>query len=294
MTTGLQQATRSTRAVGARLCQRRRRVGEEAGAAARTRPSARQRRQAVTESDASDESDGSEPSDNDELAILMGWLEAVVLGGSRTWVRGVSCCSLPVRGGGDHARSGVYPDVRGGGHLRTVARDDDRVSGGAARRDGRLWAGRAAGLRPPHAPSGTRRPRCRHPQGGCRGDALWVMFLLRLSPLVPYVLLNYALALSGRDVQGLCIGHRRHAAGNRDGRVLREDRRRRECWRPVFPPPRGIEYWTVVGVGLVATIAATSMITRAARRADGAAADRRDARCVPSRIDAQSTRTVGS
>jgi Zn-dependent protease len=27
------------------------------------------------------------------------------------------------------------------------------------------------------------------------GDALWVMFLLRLSPLVPYVLLNYALAL---------------------------------------------------------------------------------------------------
>ena len=29
------------------------------------------------------------------------------------------------------------------------------------------------------------------------GDALWVMFLLRLSPLVPYVLLNYALALSG-------------------------------------------------------------------------------------------------
>ena len=32
-------------------------------------------------------------------------------------------------------------------------------------------------------------------------------------------------------------------------------------------PPRGIEYWTLVGIGLVATILATHAITRAARRA---------------------------
>jgi hypothetical protein len=41
------------------------------------------------------------------------------------------------------------------------------------------------------------------------GDAVWVMFLLRLSPLVPYVLLNYALALSGvryRDFPARTVG----------------------------------------------------------------------------------------
>ena len=32
-------------------------------------------------------------------------------------------------------------------------------------------------------------------------------------------------------------------------------------------PPRGVEYWIVVSLGLVATIVATTMITRAARRA---------------------------
>ena len=32
-------------------------------------------------------------------------------------------------------------------------------------------------------------------------------------------------------------------------------------------PPRGVEYLTLVGVGLVATIWATDVITRAARRA---------------------------
>ena len=32
-------------------------------------------------------------------------------------------------------------------------------------------------------------------------------------------------------------------------------------------PPRGVEYWTLVGIGLVATIWATHTITRAARRA---------------------------
>jgi hypothetical protein len=32
-------------------------------------------------------------------------------------------------------------------------------------------------------------------------------------------------------------------------------------------PPRGVEYWVLVTVGLVATIVATTMITRAARRA---------------------------
>src|SRR4051812_163922 len=42
-----------------------------------------------------------------------------------------------------------------------------------------------------------RDPRVAAVRTGLVGDALWVMFLLRLSPLVPYVLLNYALAVSG-------------------------------------------------------------------------------------------------
>src|SRR5688572_7832929 len=40
-------------------------------------------------------------------------------------------------------------------------------------------------------------------------DSAWIMFLLRLSPLVPYTLLNYALALSGvrfRDYLWTSVG----------------------------------------------------------------------------------------
>jgi uncharacterized membrane protein YdjX (TVP38/TMEM64 family) len=99
------------------------------------------------------------------------------------------------------------------------------------------------------------------------GDALWVMFLLRLSPLVPYVLLNYALALSGvrfKDFMLATVGMLPAIVmyayyGKIVGDVAK--------LAAGVSPPRGIEYWTLVGVGLVATIAATSMITRAARRA---------------------------
>jgi uncharacterized membrane protein YdjX (TVP38/TMEM64 family) len=99
------------------------------------------------------------------------------------------------------------------------------------------------------------------------GDALWVMFLLRLSPLVPYVLLNYALALSGvrfKDFVLATVGMLPAIImyayyGKIVGDVAK--------LAAGVSPPRGIEYWIVVGVGLVATIWATSMITRAARRA---------------------------
>jgi len=99
------------------------------------------------------------------------------------------------------------------------------------------------------------------------GDALWVMFLLRLSPLVPYVLLNYALALSGvkfKDFVLATVGMLPAIVmyayyGKIVGDVAK--------LAAGVSPPRGIEYWTVVGVGLVATIVATSAITRAARRA---------------------------
>ena len=99
------------------------------------------------------------------------------------------------------------------------------------------------------------------------GDALWVMFLLRLSPLVPYVLLNYALALSGvrfKDFVLATVGMLPAIVmyayyGKIVGDVAK--------LAAGVSPPRGIEYWTLVGLGLVATILATSAITRAARRA---------------------------
>jgi uncharacterized membrane protein YdjX (TVP38/TMEM64 family) len=99
------------------------------------------------------------------------------------------------------------------------------------------------------------------------GDAVWVMFLLRLSPLVPYVLLNYALALSGvryRDFLLATVGMLPAIVmyvyyGKIVGDVAKI--------AAGVVPPRGVEYWIVVSLGLVATIVATTMITRAARRA---------------------------
>lgn len=99
------------------------------------------------------------------------------------------------------------------------------------------------------------------------GDALWVMFLLRLSPLVPYVLLNYALALSGvrfKDFVLASVGMVPAIVmyayyGKIVGDVAK--------LAAGVSPPRGLEYWVLVAIGLVATIWATHMITRAARRA---------------------------
>ena len=99
------------------------------------------------------------------------------------------------------------------------------------------------------------------------GDALWVMFLLRLSPLVPYVLLNYALALSGvrfKDFIAASVGMLPAIVmyayyGKIVGDVAK--------LAAGVAPPRGVEYWTLVGIGLVATIWATHVITRAARHA---------------------------
>jgi uncharacterized membrane protein YdjX (TVP38/TMEM64 family) len=98
-------------------------------------------------------------------------------------------------------------------------------------------------------------------------DALWVMFLLRLSPLVPYVLLNYALAVSGvrfKDFVLASVGMVPAIVmyayyGKIVGDVAK--------LAAGVSPPRGMAYWTLVAIGLVATIWATHMITRAARRA---------------------------
>lgn len=99
------------------------------------------------------------------------------------------------------------------------------------------------------------------------GRSAWIMFLLRLSPLVPYNLLNYALALSGvryRDFLAASVGMIPAIVmyvyyGKVVGDVAK--------LAAGVAPPRGIEYYVLLVVGLVATVAATTMITRAARQA---------------------------
>lgn len=98
------------------------------------------------------------------------------------------------------------------------------------------------------------------------GQGAWVMFLLRLSPLVPYVTLNYVLALAGaryRDYVTTLPGMLPATAmyvyyGTVIGDVTRV--------AAGVVPPRGAAYWSLMAVGLVATIGATTLVTRAARR----------------------------
>src|SRR5688572_17200742 len=98
------------------------------------------------------------------------------------------------------------------------------------------------------------------------GNALWVMFLLRLSPIVPFVLLNYGLAFSGvryRDFLLASVGMLPAILmyvyyGKVVGDVAKV--------AAGVAPPRGPEYYVLLGLGLIATIVATTSITRAARR----------------------------
>ena len=94
-----------------------------------------------------------------------------------------------------------------------------------------------------------------------------IQFLLRLSPIVPYVLLNYALGLSRvsfRDFFVACLGMIPAIImyayyGKVVGDVAK--------LAAGVAPPHGPEYYVMLGVGVAATLVASMMITRAARRA---------------------------
>lgn len=100
-----------------------------------------------------------------------------------------------------------------------------------------------------------------------QGEGWWVMFLLRLSPLVPYNLLNYALALSGvryRDFVIALIGMIPAIVmyayyGKVVGDVAK--------LAAGVAPPRDFAYYALLVIGLIATVVATTLIARAARRA---------------------------
>lgn len=97
-------------------------------------------------------------------------------------------------------------------------------------------------------------------------EGAWVQFLLRLSPVVPFTLLNYALGLARvryRDfllaMTGMLPAIVMYAYY---GRVVGDVAK----IAAGVTPPRGREYYVLLGVGLAATVIATTLITRAARR----------------------------
>jgi uncharacterized membrane protein YdjX (TVP38/TMEM64 family) len=110
-------------------------------------------------------------------------------------------------------------------------------------------------------------PRVAAVQAAIRSESLWIMFLLRLSPLVPYNILNYALALSGvRYVDFLValIGMiPAIVMYTYYGKVVGDV----AALAAGVSPPRGPEYYALLAAGLIAIIVSTTMITRAARRA---------------------------
>ena len=100
-----------------------------------------------------------------------------------------------------------------------------------------------------------------------RGEGAWVMFLLRLSPLVPFNILNYALALSGVRYVDFAIALLGMIPAivmyTYYGKVVGDV----AALAAGVSPPRGPEYYVLLVLGLIGIILSTTLITRAARRA---------------------------
>jgi uncharacterized membrane protein YdjX (TVP38/TMEM64 family) len=94
-----------------------------------------------------------------------------------------------------------------------------------------------------------------------------IVFLLRLSPVFPFNLLNYALGLTEVRFRDYVLA----SAGMLPatllyvyyGKIL-GDVARVASGTPI---PRGPEYYVLLGIGLAATIVVTALVTRIARRA---------------------------
>jgi len=94
-----------------------------------------------------------------------------------------------------------------------------------------------------------------------------VVFLLRLSPVFPFTLLNYVLGLTRVGFGDYMLGAFGMIPGTilyvyygtLAGNVL--------ALAGGAPVEKGAGYWTVLAIGLVATVAVTTVVTRIARRA---------------------------
>jgi len=93
-----------------------------------------------------------------------------------------------------------------------------------------------------------------------------VVLLLRLSPVVPYNLLNYALGASRVRYRDFLAGSIGMLPGTvlytYYGKVVGDV----TALAAGTAPPRGPEYYVFLGAGLAATVAATVLVTRAAKK----------------------------
>jgi uncharacterized membrane protein YdjX (TVP38/TMEM64 family) len=97
-------------------------------------------------------------------------------------------------------------------------------------------------------------------------EGLKVVLLLRLSPVVPYNLLNYALGASRLRYRDFLLGSTGMLPGTLlytyYGKVIGDV----AALAAGTAPPRGWGYYTLLAVGLAATVVATVLIARAAKR----------------------------
>lgn len=110
-------------------------------------------------------------------------------------------------------------------------------------------------------------PRFRALDAAVAREGRRIVFLIRLSPLFPFNLTNYAVGLTSiplRDYAIACLGMLPGTLlwvyyGRLIGDVA--------ALVAGAPTPRGTAYWSLLGIGLLATVAVTALITRAAKRA---------------------------
>lgn len=119
----------------------------------------------------------------------------------------------------------------------------------------------------------TRHPRLAAIDRAVESEGARLVFLLRLSPIVPFVFLNYVLGISRLRFRDYIVGTAGMlpaiAAYVYAGKVAGD----LATLAAGAAAPRGSAYYALLTVGLAATILATVLITRAAARAVEARAD---------------------
>ena len=112
-----------------------------------------------------------------------------------------------------------------------------------------------------------RHPRLAAIDRAVESEGARLVFLLRLSPIVPFVLLNYVLGISRITLRDYMIGLTGMlpavAAYVYAGKVAGD----LASLASGAATPRGTTYYVLLTVGLAATVVATILITRAAARA---------------------------
>jgi uncharacterized membrane protein YdjX (TVP38/TMEM64 family) len=98
-------------------------------------------------------------------------------------------------------------------------------------------------------------------------QGLWIVFLLRLSPIVPFNFLNYALGVTRISTKDFAIA----SAGMLPGAVMYAYAGKVTGEALVLAGQaeltKSASYYAILVAGLAATLAATTLITRTARRA---------------------------